>query len=178
MTHSTRPLIAAYLAAIVVANLSVTLAPPLWRSTIVIVNSLLFIALDLTAGDRLHEAWRGRGLAWRFGLLILAGSLLSYALNGAAGPVALASCAAFLLAAVADRLMYATLGCFDWLIKVNGSNMVAALVDSAVFLSGLALASLLPWSAVPVLIAGQWLAKVAGGAVWSVVLRQHEARRV
>jgi queuosine precursor transporter len=167
-------LIGAYLGAVVLANLTVALSPPAWRGSVVIVNAFLLIALDLTAGDRLHEVWKERGLLWRFAMLILAGSALSYALNSAAGPVALASCAAFGLSAVSDRLMYGVLGRFGWHVKVNGSNVVSAAVDSVVFLGGLALAGLLPWHAVPVLMLGQWLAKVAGGALWSAVLRRAE----
>jgi queuosine precursor transporter len=167
------PLIAAYLGAIVLANLTVALSPSAWRGSVVIVNAFLLIALDLTAGDALHEAWKGRGLLWRFALLILTGSSFSYALNSAAGPVALASCAAFGLSAVSDRLMYGALGRFGWYVKVNGSNLVSALVDSAVFLSLLAFSGLLPWSAVAPLILGQWIAKVCGGLLWSAVLRRH-----
>ena len=166
------PLIGLYLAAIVLANLTVALAPPLWRPAVVILNSLVLIGLDLTTGDRLHDAWRGRGLIWRMGALILAGSLLSFALNGAAGPVALASCAAFLLSATADRLTYAALYRLDWHVRVNGSNIVGGLVDSVAFLSGLALAGLLPWRSVALLVLAQWLAKTAGGALWALVLRR------
>jgi hypothetical protein len=164
-----------YLSAVVLANLTVALAPPLWRPYVALGNAVLLIALDLTAGDRLHEAWAGRGLVWRFAALIVAGSLLSFALNGAAGPVALASCAAFGLSAVFDRLMYASLERFGWYARVNGSNAVSALIDSAVFLCGIALAGLLPWPAVAPLVAAQWGAKVAGGALWAAVLRRRPA---
>lgn len=165
-------LVALYLAAIVAANLSVALVPAAWRGSLVIVNSLLLIGLDLTAGDRLHDAWRGRGLLWKMALLILTGSVLSYALNGAAGPVALASLAAFTLSASTDRLTYAALHRAPWYTRVMASNTASALVDSVVFLSGLALAGLLPWASVGVLAAAQWLAKVIGGALWAYVLRR------
>lgn len=159
-------LIGLYLAAIVTANLTVVMFGP----GMVIINAFLFIGCDLVVGDRLHDAWRGRGLVWRMALLILAGSALSYALNGAAGPVALASLAAFTLSATTDRLVYAALDRYGWYARVNGSNALGALVDSAVFLSGLALAGLLPWGSVPLLVTGQWLAKVCGGALWSMLL--------
>lgn len=160
-------LIGLYLFAVVTANLTVTTFGPI----MVIPNAFLFIGCDLVVGDRLHDAWRGR-LVPRFAVLILAGSALSYLLSGAAGPVALASCVAFGLSATSDRLMYAALGRYSWYVRVNGSNVVSALVDSAAFLSGLALAGLLPWPSVPLLVAAQWLAKVAGGAVWATVLRR------
>lgn len=170
----TYPFIATYLLAIVLANLTVALAPPAWRGSVVLINSFTLIALDLTAGDRLHEAWKGRGLLWRFAALIVAGSLLSYLLNGAAGPVAIVSCAAFGLSALADRAVYGLLDRLwaGWYVRVNGSNLIGALVDSGVFLGGLALAGLLPWPAVPWLMAGQWIAKVAGGALWSAMFRR------
>lgn len=174
MNRSTIPFVGTYLGAIVLANLTVALAPAEWRGSVVLINSLVLIALDLTAGDRLHEAWRGRGLVWRMALLILAGSALSFALNGAAGPVALASLVAFALSATSDRLTYAVLHRHGWYVRVNGSNAVSALIDSAAFLSGLALAGLLPWQSVPLLICGQFAAKLLGGAVWSMLLRKRE----
>jgi len=172
MNRNTTPLIAAYLLAIILANLTVALAPPLWRPTVVLINSLTLIGLDLTVGDRLHEAWRGRGLIWRMALLILAGSALSFTLNGAAGPVALCSLVAFALSATSDRLVYTMLDRYGWYARVNGSNAVGALIDSAVFLCGLAVAGLLAWRSVPILVAAQWGMKVAGGGVWALVLRR------
>lgn len=165
------PLIAVYLGAIVVANLTVALASDAWRPTVVLVNGLVLIALDLTSRDRLHEAWAGRGLFWRMGALILIGSLLSYSVNGAAGPVALASCAAFAAAALADAGVYHLLHGRSWLVKANGSNAVSGLVDSAAFLCGIAYAGMLPWALVPALVGAQWAAKIIGGALWSWVLR-------
>ena len=99
-------LIALYLAAIVAANLSVAV----WGPSMAVVNAFVFIALDLTTRDHLHEAWRGRGLAWKMGALIAAGSALSYALNAGAGRVALASLVAFAASASLDALVYAALG--------------------------------------------------------------------
>lgn len=166
------PLIGLYLAAIVLANLTVALAPPLWRPAVVIANALLLVALDLTTRDALHDAWRGRGLLWRMAALILAGSLLSFLLAGEAGPAALASCAAFGAAAVCDAAIYHRLRGRAWLVRANGSNVVSALVDSAVFLCGLAAFGLLPWRSVALLVLAQWLAKTAGGALWALVLRR------
>ena len=42
-----------YLAAIVAANLTVSAFGPTWS----IVNALLFVGLDLTTRDKLHDAW-------------------------------------------------------------------------------------------------------------------------
>lgn len=167
-------LIGAYLGAIVLVNLTVALAPAEWRGSVVLFNSFVLIALDLTTRDKLHDLWRGWQRWSGMAALIGVGSLLSWLLNGAAGPVALVSCVAFALATLADTLAYGALRRQPWHIRANGSNVVSALIDSAVFLLGLALAGLLPWGSVPILIAGQWLAKVCGGALWSIVLRQRE----
>lgn len=156
-------LIALYLVAIVAANLLVTAFGP----SVAIIGAFLFIGLDLTTRDRLHEAWRGRNLWLRMLALIAAGSLLSYALNRDAGPIALASFVAFLLAGLADALTYHLLRERAYLVKVNGSNVIGAAVDSLVFPT-LAFGGLLP-----VIVLGQFVAKVAGGMLWSFVLRRH-----
>lgn len=155
-----------YLAAIVAANLTVAAFGP----GVVIFNSFLFIALDLTARDKLHEAWRGSHLWPKMAALISAGSALSWLLNASAGPIALASFCAFALAGASDVLAYHLLRDRAAILKINGSNVVSAGVDSLVFLSLLAALAGLPWSAVPILALGQWLVKVVGGAVWSLVL--------
>src|SRR5690349_14489580 len=122
-------LIALYLAAIVLANLSVAAFGP----GVTIVNAFLFIAFDLTTRDALHERWQGRNLWAKMLALITAGSVLSYALNANAGPIALASFVAFLAAGLVDTVMYAALGNQTRLVKMNGSNVVSAAVDSIIF---------------------------------------------
>jgi uncharacterized PurR-regulated membrane protein YhhQ (DUF165 family) len=149
-----------YLVAIIAANLSVATFGP----SAVVVNSFVFIALDLVSRDRLHDRWQGRGLPWRMAALIAAGSVLSWALNRNAGPIALASFVAFAAAATVDTLTYAALSNRPWFIRVNGSNVPAAIVDSAVFLS---LAGL-PLLLLPL----QVVAKISGGVVWSWILTQ------
>lgn len=157
-----------YLCAVVAANLSVAAFGP----SVAVVNAFLFIALDLTARDRLHEAWRGRGLVWKMGALIAAGSLLSWVLNASAGQVALASFVAFALSASADAATYAALHRRTYLVKVNGSNLVSAAVDSLVF-PALAFGFPLLW---PIVI-GQFVAKIVGGALWAFVLQPRAALR-
>jgi uncharacterized PurR-regulated membrane protein YhhQ (DUF165 family) len=61
--------------------------------------------------------------------------------------------------------MYHLLRHRRWSIKVNGSNVVSAAADSLIFPT-LAFGALLPW-----IVLGQFVAKVAGGALWSIVLR-------
>lgn len=174
---TTRPatpvgLIALYLTAIVAANLLVAAYGP----AIVIVNAFLFIGLDLTCRDALHDAWqyrpaqrggrRDRGLWWKMALLIAAGSLLSWLLNRDAGPIALASFVAFAAASSADAAAYHLLRKHAWFVRANGSNVVGAAVDSVVF-AGIAFNAWLSW-----LVLGQFIAKVLGGLVWTLILRR------
>lgn len=153
-------LVLTYLAAIVAANILVSRIGP--EATIA--TAFLLIGLDLSTRDRLHEAWRGHGLAWRMTILVASGSALSAALSWEARPIAVASFAAFALAGIVDALSYAALGDRARLLKMNGSNALAALADSLVFPT-LAFGELLP-----AIVAGQWAAKVAGGFLWSLVL--------
>ncbi len=102
--------------------------------------------------------------------LLSVGSLLSWLLNRNAGPIALASLVAFAAAGTCDALMYHALRDRAYLVKVNGSNVVSAAVDSIVFPT-LAFGALLPW-----VVLGQFAAKVIGGYVWSLVLARRAGR--
>jgi uncharacterized PurR-regulated membrane protein YhhQ (DUF165 family) len=126
----------------------------------------LFIGLDLTSRDHLHDAWHGRGLAWKMAALIAVGSLLSWLLNRNAGPIALASFAAFACAAIVDTAIYHLLKDRSKMLKINGSNVLSAAVDSLVFPT-LAFGAILP-----VIVIGQFAAKVLGGFLWSIVLNR------
>jgi len=159
-------LVGLYLAAIVAANLSVAALGP----AVSVINAFLFIALDLSSRDRLHEVWHGQGLVWKMGGLIVAGSVLSWALNRSAGAIALASCAAFAASASADALIYHALRRRAYLVKTNGSNLVGAAVDSLIF-PILAFG----WPPLWPIIAGQFVAKLVGGAAWSLLLRPRRA---
>ncbi len=152
-----------YLVAIITANLSVAFFGP--SSTII--NAFLFIGLDLTTRDRLHEAWHGNHLIQKMTLLIATGSAISFLLNKDAGPIALASFAAFGLAALADALVYHFLRKRTWFIRSNGSNIAGAVVDSIVFPT-IAFGTLLPE-----VILGQFIAKALGGLFWSFVLSRY-----
>ena len=153
-----------YLGAIVAANLLVAHFGP----AVSIVNAFLFIGLDLTSRDKLHEAWHGKGFVWKMGLLIATGSVLSWLLNRDAGQIALASFVAFALAALTDTIVYSfALGRrWSWLKRSNGSNVASAAVDSIAF------PTLAFGSFMPLVTLGQFAAKVLGGALWSLILRR------
>lgn len=168
-------LVAVYLGAIVAANLSVAE----WGPRAAAYNAFLFIGLDLVARDRLHDAWGGQGrtLLWlRLGVLIGTGSILSYLVSkwldvgppGLIEKVALASGLAFLVAATLDAVVYQACHRLPWLERSNRSNVVGAAADSVVFQS-----VAFGWS-FPLVFA-QFVAKVAGGLVWSLVLARRRS---
>lgn len=153
-------LILIYLAAIVLANLSAAFLGPRWT----IVNAFLLIGLDLSCRDRLHELWHRRHLAAKMLTLIAAGSAITVALNASALQIAVASTVAFAAAALVDTALFTWLWPRERLVRMNGSNLGAAAVDSLVFPT-LAFGALMP-----AIVIGQFAAKVAGGFLWSLLL--------
>lgn len=162
-------LVTLYLAAIVTANLLVAQFGP----SITILNAFLFIGLDLTTRDALHERWQSDQLFTRMLAIIGAGSVLSALLNANAGPIALASFAAFALAGLTDTLIYHLLRDETKLVRMNASNVFSAGVDSLVF-PLLAFGLPLLWP----IVVGQFVAKVAGGLLWSLLLNRERSVRV
>lgn len=158
---STRIVVAGYVAAIVAANLLVAEYGP----GVTVVNAFLLIGLDLAARDHLHDAWRGRGRAWRMAALIATAGAASYLLNPAAGRIAVASTVAFVAAAVVDWGVYAALRRWRYEERATASNVAGAGVDSLLF-PALAFGWPLLW----LVVAGQFAAKVGGGAVWTILL--------
>ena len=156
-----------YLITIVLANLLVTLFGV--RSVYFV--SFFLVGFDLTCRDKLHEKWHNKGLVWKMGLLIGCGSLISYAINQSSRQIALASFIAFICAALVDTLIFQILLKKHYLIKVNGSNLFSSLVDSLIFPT-IAFGSIMP-----LVTLGQFLAKLLGGFLWSLVLsRKHNAK--
>ena len=150
-------LVLIYISALVAANLLVAHFGP-WFSPI---NAFVLIGLDLALRDYLHDKWRGNHLALRMGLLIATAGVISYALNPAAGIIAIASVTAFTLAMIADAVVYQILIRKRWVIRANGSNASGAAVDSLVF------PTIAFGGFMPEIVLLQFLAKTAGGAIWA-----------
>lgn len=157
----TAVIVGAYLAAIIAANLAAAAFGP----GATVVSAFVLIAFDLTARDALHDRWRGRWLWPRMAGLIVAGGALSFVVNVGAGQIALASLLAFTLAGVVDAVVYQACRSLPWLARSNVSNVASSVVDSLVFPT-VAFGAFLP-----LIVAGQIVAKIGGGAVWSLVLR-------
>ena len=153
-----------YLIAIILANLSSATFGP----GASIFNAFALIGLDLTSRDRLHDAWRGHWLWAKMPALIAVGSLLSWWFNRNAGQIALASFVAFLAAGAVDAVTYGLLHRYQYLVRCNGSNVFSGLVDSILFPT-LAFPGL-PTMVLLGIIGGQFIAKVGGGFVWSLIL--------
>lgn len=149
--------IVSYAAAMLLANLSVATFGP-WVSP---VNAFVLIGLDLALRDWLHVRLR----VWQMGALIAATGAMTYALNPAAGMIAIASSAAFTAAAVVDWATFARLR-GSWMFRANGSNVAGAAVDSIVFPT-VAFGALMPQ-----IVLAQFAAKVAGGAVWAYAIKR------
>lgn len=155
-------IVALYIVALVAANLLVAAFGPAFS----IVNAFLLIGLDLSLRDKLHEQWQGENLVMKMGGLIVGASAISFLLNPATGQIAIASMVAFAIAMAADATVYQWLKDKEWFVKANGSNAAGALTDSIVFPTIAFGGLLLP------IVAGQFIAKLAGGFIWSVVINK------
>lgn len=146
----------AYALAMTLANLSVAAFGP----GVMPVNAFVMIGLDLALRDWLHV----RIKVWQMGALIALTGLVTLALNPEAGRIAVASASAFTLAALVDWAVFSVLR-GSWLFRANASNVAGAAVDSLLFPT-IAFGTLMP-----AIVLAQFLAKVAGGALWSAALR-------
>jgi uncharacterized PurR-regulated membrane protein YhhQ (DUF165 family) len=152
--------IAIYAAAMTLANLAVAQ----WGPGIMPLIAFTLIGLDLALRDWLHVRLR----PWQMGALIAAAGLLTFALNPAAERIAVASSLSFMAAALVDWSVFIRLP-GSWLRRSNGSNVAGAAVDSLLFPT-LALGALMPG-----VVAAQFVAKVAGGALWAWLLSRRAA---
>lgn len=146
-----------YVAAMLLANLLVSKFGP----AISPVLAFFLIGFDLSMRDWLHVRLPAFQM---IGLISIAGSL-TYILNPAAGMIAVASAVAFTSAALVDWASFAKLR-GTWLFRANGSNMAGAAVDSLLFPT-IAFGALMPQ-----IVALQFVAKVAGGFIWSIALNR------
>ena len=146
-----------YASSMILANLLVSTFGP----SITPIIAFLLIGLDLTLRDWLHFRLK----TWQMGCLIVGTGGLTYLLNPAAGMIAVASAVAFLAASIVDWAIFVkTTG--SWIKRANVSNTAGAAVDSLLFPT-IAFGALMPE-----IVALQFVAKVAGGAVWSYVLEK------
>lgn len=154
----TRIAIAAYVYALVAANLSIAHFGP----SSIPVNAFLFIGLDLALRDYLHARLTRASM---LGVIALAGGL-TYVLSPAAGHIALASAVAFTVSAMVDWGVFSAARNLPWTYRSNASNVAGAFTDSLVFpaVAGFGIG----WAIFGPMLA----AKIAGGIFWTWVLRR------
>lgn len=153
-----------YISCMVVANLTIAALGP-WFSPI---NALLFIGLDMVLRDKLHDNWKGQHLYKKMFLLVMSASSISYILNPASGIIALASVVAFICSMAVITLVYQVIVRKKWLVRSNVSNVFGSAVDSVVFPT-IAFGSLMLD-----IVVLQFIAKVFGGFLWSLVFNKKE----
>ena len=146
-----------YASSMIAANLLVATFGP----SISPINAFLLIGLDLTLRDWLHV----RIKTWQMGCLIIGTSALTYLLNPATGMIAIASAVSFFVAALVDWSVFSKIT-GSWIKRTNISNVAGAAVDSLLFPT-IAFGVLMPE-----IIALQFVAKISGGAIWSVLLNR------
>jgi queuosine precursor transporter len=161
-----RMLIAAYIAAMVTANLLVWWLGP-WSSPFI---AFVLIGLDLTLRDVMHD----RLNRWQMLAVVLTGGALTWLLNPSAANIAIASATAFSVSALADWTAYTLLRNRPWLVRSNGSNVVGSAVDSVIF-PLMAFGTGMGWPKLLSIIATQFACKVGGGAVWAWLIRKRFA---
>lgn len=144
-----------YVAAMLLANLLVSKFGP----SISPILAFFLIGFDLSMRDWLHIKLH----RWQMIVMIVIAGAMTYILNPTAGMIAIASAAAFTSAALVDLATFAKLR-GSWMFRANGSNVAGAAVDSLIFPT-IAFGALMPH-----IVAMQFLAKVAGGAVWAWVI--------
>ncbi len=152
-----------YIGAAVAANVAVAVFGP--KASILC--AFLFIGLNITTRDKLHDQWQeGTDLMLRMLILILTSTVLSYIIIPSAGRIGLASAISFFFSEATDAVIYQKLHKKPWIIRSNASNVGSAIVDSVLF-TIIAFASWLP-----LIVLLQFGAKVGGGFCWSLVLRK------
>lgn len=150
--------IAGYLAAAMSANWLVTR----YGQAGLIATAAVAIPFDLTARDFLHERWAGKRIWLRMGLLVAAGSGLSFLT--ASPSVCIASAISFAAAGIVDTIVYQVLMRRSRFAKMNASNACSAITDSILF-PAIAFGAIDIW-----LSACQSSLKIAGGLFWTFIL--------
>ena len=144
-----------YAAAIILANYLVFLFGP----SVTPINAFVFIGLDLALRNWLNLQME----KWQMGAMIFGTGLISYFLNDTMQMIAIASAVSFTLASLVDWAVFTKVQ-GEWIKRANVSNTAGALVDSIAFPT-IAFGVLMPE-----IVLLQFLAKVFGGFVWTLLL--------
>lgn len=155
-----RVLILLYLMAIVGANY-IAFFVGQWG---LVITASLLIPFDFVLRAYFHETWTGRRLLRNLTLLIGSGALLTLVINVETLHIAVGSFLGFTLAGLSASLFYQSTIESGYFYKVNGSDLVAIVVDSFVF-QYVAFSDV----SLPVMVS-QITMKFLGGLMWYWVL--------
>lgn len=159
-------LVIVYLAAIVAANLLVTHYGP----SSVIYVAFLLVGFVLIVRNYFADIVGVRRFVMQ-AALILVGGLLTWLLNQDAETIAKASVIAFLVSESIEAVNYYLMRGWPWLERAPISATIGAAVDSVLFIT-----IAFGWNFR--LAYTQWLAKTAGGWLWSQVIATARKREV
>lgn len=161
--------VALFVASMAFANLLVAWFGP-WVTPI---NAFVLVGLSMVTRDVLHDKWASQGLLVPKMLAMIAASgVLAWAVNPAAGRIAIASALALVASAAVETATFSALDRYPWLVRANGSNVPGAITDTVVFV----LVAFGPGAESFAVMAAQASTKLAGGAAWSLLVQAGRTR--
>lgn len=131
------------------------------------VNAFVLVGLSMVTRDVLHDRWAQEGkLVQKMLVMIAVSGLLAWAVNPAAGRIAVASALALIASAATETAAFSALHRHPWLVRANGSNVPGAITDTVVFV----LVAFGPGVESLAVMTAQATTKLAGGALWSLLV--------
>lgn len=150
-----------YLVALVSANLAITE----FREIAFYLVGFFLIPLDMVLRDILHERWRTDNITLKMGGLIVLGGFITWLFNNDTLQVAIASVSAFATSMTVNAFVYQGMLNFSRITRMNTSNLLASIADSAVF-------CLLFFGWDPMIVLVQSLIKFSGGFLFTLLFRK------
>ena len=98
-----------------------------------VITALLLIPFDFVIRAFFHEKWKGFRLWQNLTILIITGGVLSFLFNYEMLKIAIGSSLAFILAGFGASIFYQSSIKEKYWYKVNGSDLVAIIIDSFIF---------------------------------------------
>ena len=166
----TKLTVAIFITVMATANLLVAQLGP-WITPF---NAFVLVGLSMVSRDVLHQKWHDDATFYpkMFGMIAAAG-LAAWAVNPAAGRIAIASATALTVSALAETATFQRLINRRWMVRSNGSNLPGAIVDTVVFTT---VAFGFAWGLLAVMAAQAGM-KIAGGLFWSALLNPRMSRQ-
>lgn len=148
--------ISVYLCAFILSNFLVLKL----GSVGLIFTALFLIPFDFVMRCIFHETWKGFELITKMILLVIAAGFITYLINYETKQIAFASIIGFTGAQITAGMFYQLAIKKSYLIKVNGSDAVGILIDSALF--QMVAFGLIDWK----IFVSQFSLKILGGLFW------------